>query len=664
MKIFTRFLPLVFVAFFVFTQALSKAPSTRSFIVCEQSITLSTQAEVDAFTCTAIGGDLTITGSDITNLESLYSLTSIDGSLFITGNAQLITIGGLRGLTSVGEMVYIVNNTQLINLDGLSSLVAVSVMFPFFMSIEIVGNPALISIQGLGSLKTTPGSWRIENNGSLPNLDGLELLTQIGSDNMRIIGLTIKGNAALTNIDGLSALQSVVAYYSGTVVIEDNPTLSNLNGLSSLTTISGGPYGGLIIQRNASLTNVDGLSSLISIAGVEGFLIIQDNPNLTNGCGLYPILHNRELTGFPVNVTISGNGAGFTEEEILSVGPCPESTIVDQPSQLLITEATDRSMKIAFTPAVLIPTGYITLLQAYGSPFPDDAPVDGTAYHIGNSIGSSTVVVGVGPDTTVTVTSLIPNTIYYFAIFAYYEGHDYVRLNPLEGQQSTTHETTPLHPDPAVQASTLVFSAICSTSMVLSFTPPTAIVPDGYITFMRAFTAPSPEDVPVSGANYYLGDVIGHSTVVVGLGPSISLNIESLIPEMEYFYDVYTYHRPNEGSPIFIISSNPLSGSASTTFSNFNATAHRSTPYPNPFVEEITIPFTVITENTMVQIVIFDPMGRKIAELTSQRFNAGYHEVIWDRTDYHGSKVTHGLYKYSVISSESKQGRYGTLVAR
>jgi hypothetical protein len=635
-------------------------------MVCDQSITLSTQKEVDAFTCTAIGSDLTITGNDITNLNSLYSLTSIEGSLFITGNAQLINIDGLQGLTFVEDMVDIRNNTRLVNLDGLSSLISVGTMYPIYQdyrSIQISGNPALVSIEGLGSLTTTPGSWVIENNASLPNLDGLAL-TKIGSDNGRSIRLSIIGNATLANIDGLSALQSVGGYFLGIVIIEDNPSLTNLDGLSALTTISGGYNAGLIIRRNATLDNVNGLSSLISVASVEGSIDIQDNPNLTNGCGLYPILHNRELTGIPVNVIISGNGAGFTEEEILAGGPCPGSTIGVQPTQLLITEATDRSMKISFTPAVLIPSGYITLMQAYGSPYPDDAPVDGTAYHVSDHLGSSTVVVGFGPKTSVTVTSLIPNTIYYFAIFAYYEGHDYVRLNPLEGQQSTTGETTPLPPDPAMQASTLVFSDICSTGMVVSFTPPTVIVPDGYITFMRAFTSPYPEDVPVSGANYYLGDVIGHSTVVVGLGPATVLNIESLIPEMEYFYDVYAYHQSNEGGQIFLLSSIPLSGSASTTFSNFNATAQRSMPYPNPFLDEITIPFMVITDNTLVQIVIFDPMGRKIAELTSQRFNAGYHEVIWDRTDYHGSKVKQGLYKYSVITSESKQRRYGTLVAR
>lgn len=669
MKIFARFLPVILVVFFLFTHAFAKTPRStvfhaRPLMACDQSITLSSQAEVDAFTCTVIGGDLTISGSNITNLESLNSLKSIDGSLFIIGNAHLSSIDGLGQLTFVDGILEIRNNTQLINLDGLSSLVSVKIMYPGFTSITISDNPALISISGLKSLTSTPGTWQIENNASLPNLDGLSL-TQIGSSDTRSVSLIINGNAVLANIDGLSALNSVGGYYFGMVDIENNPSLTNVNGLSSLTTISGGFNAGLTIINNVSLTNVDGLSSLTNIASSQGYIYIQDNPNLTSGCALFPILHNRKLTGFPLTVIISGNGAGFTEEEILAGGLCPASTIPNQPSHLLITDATSRSMRISFTPAVLIPSGYITLIRAYGSPYPVDAPVDGTAYHVGNTIGSSTVVVGVGQATSLTVTSLIPNTNYYFAIFAYDECNDYVTLNPLEGNRSTTNKTTPLPADPTVQASNLEFFDISCNSMVVSFKAPTEVVPDGYITFMRAVTSPSPEDVPISGTvNYHVGDVVGHSTVVVGFGPLTRFNIISLIPDMKYYFDVYAYQRPGENGPIFLISPIALSGSASTTFSNFTATAHSNTPYPNPFVEEITIPFTVKNENALVQIVIFDSMGRKIADITSERFEQGDHVVKWDRTDNYGSKVTPGVYKYRVFTSESKQGLHGTLLAK
>src|SRR5258708_25875589 len=93
-------------------------------------ISLTSQAQVDAFPstygCSVINGGLTISGSDITNLDSLYSITQIDGDpggLSITGNPLLKNINGLSSLSNVGYgWVYISNNPSLTNLNGLSSL--------------------------------------------------------------------------------------------------------------------------------------------------------------------------------------------------------------------------------------------------------------------------------------------------------------------------------------------------------------------------------------------------------------------------------------------------------------------------------------------------------------------------------------------------------------
>ena len=48
--------------------------------VCAGDITLSSQAEVDAFNCAEVTGTLTISGTDITNLDGLYMLTKIGGA--------------------------------------------------------------------------------------------------------------------------------------------------------------------------------------------------------------------------------------------------------------------------------------------------------------------------------------------------------------------------------------------------------------------------------------------------------------------------------------------------------------------------------------------------------------------------------------------------------
>ena len=56
--------------------------------VCDGSITLTTQAEVDAFDCSLLDGYLTINGEDITNLNSLSALNRVWG-LEIIGNPVL-----------------------------------------------------------------------------------------------------------------------------------------------------------------------------------------------------------------------------------------------------------------------------------------------------------------------------------------------------------------------------------------------------------------------------------------------------------------------------------------------------------------------------------------------------------------------------------------------
>jgi hypothetical protein len=594
------------------------------------------------------------------NLDQFESLTEIAYDLQISGNTSLANIDGLRRLVSIRGMLNIANNKILTNLDGLSSLVSIGMSGVTFESLVLTGNPALTNMKGFKSLTSIHGDVSIENNVSLPNLNGLESLSDIAGTK-RMGNFIIDGNTSLTNVDGLSGLHAIGGGDSYIVTISNNPSLTNLHGLSTLTSIYSGLSASLVISNNASLTNVDGLLSL-SISSVSTYLTVINNPNLVRGCGLYPILHNAELK-CPVSYEaclvsiITGNGAGFTKAEILAGGPCPGSA---QPTNLLITAATAHGMKVSFTPATVTPSGYITLLRAFGSPYPEDVPVDGTVYHVGNVIGLSTLVVSIGNQTSFDVTSLIPNTKYYLDVFSFNSGYDYITDNPLAGSQQTTPETVTPPVDPTVQPTNLQFSDITNASMTVTFTAPVP-APSGYITLMEAFSSPFPEDVPLSGRYYHVGGIIGSSTIVVGYGSSTSLNIVSLIPETNYYFNIYSYQLPETGGPQYAVV--PLEGNQSTTFSN-SLLATRNAPFPNPFNEEITIPFTVKSENTFVQIAIYNQIGNKIADVGGESYSQGYHELKWDRTDSRGIKVTQGLYMYSIRTSESKHSLSGTLVAK
>jgi len=50
--------------------------------------------------------------------------------------------------------------------------------------------------------------------------------------------------------------------------------------------------------------------------------------------------------------------------------------------------------------------------------------------------------------------------------------------------------------------------------------------------------------------------------------------------------------------------------------------------YPNPSSGSTTIPFT-LAEPADIELAIFDLLGRKISVVTSGRYPAGRHEVVW-----------------------------------
>jgi len=65
--------------------------------------------------------------------------------------------------------------------------------------------------------------------------------------------------------------------------------------------------------------------------------------------------------------------------------------------------------------------------------------------------------------------------------------------------------------------------------------------------------------------------------------------------------------------------------------------------YPNPFNPDTKIEYS-ITENSDVQLIIVDLLGREITKLVDSQQNAGYHTVKWEGKDSNGMKVSSGNY--------------------
>ena len=340
--------------------------------VINENVTLTSQAQVNAFAGTSITGSLAISGSDINDLLPLSSLTSVGGDLYIESNPALTSLSGLDALTSVGGSLLIANNLLLTSLAGLDALTN------FGGNLSIILNFRLESISGLGGVNSSVGTLYIENNQLLTSLTGLDNITSVDGN------LEIVANNSLTSLTGLGNITSVSGYLrinsnrsltefcslfpllngNGLIGAYQVPSLTreqiidagacgtfigdvtlttqadvisfgannystitgflaisgsdinDLSPLSSLTSVGGD----LLIQNNAALTSLTGLDNITSVGG----LILYNIPLLTNLDALSKITssisgqlfisHNTSLTNLAGLNNISSVGEFLSVE--------------------------------------------------------------------------------------------------------------------------------------------------------------------------------------------------------------------------------------------------------------------------------------------------------------------------------------------------------------
>ncbi len=65
--------------------------------------------------------------------------------------------------------------------------------------------------------------------------------------------------------------------------------------------------------------------------------------------------------------------------------------------------------------------------------------------------------------------------------------------------------------------------------------------------------------------------------------------------------------------------------------------------YPNPFNPSTVIQYDLV-ESGIVNIVVYDILGRKVAELENEYRNAGTHKLTWNAVDSYGQGVASGTY--------------------
>jgi hypothetical protein len=246
---------------------------------------LNSQSQLNSFnaTCKTVNGDITISGSDITDLAPLQNIEVINGKLTIQNNPALTNLSGLKNLTSAQHLLIYTNNLltdlagleklksvfgathirynpNLVNLKGLDSLAYASTFY-------ITNNDLLTSMSGLGSLETVTDILSVGSNKSLASFIGLNNLTSVSRIN-------ISGNDTLTDLSGLESLTSV-GYQ---MHVSSNRNLTSFKGLTNLTYLSEA-----YLSDNNLMTELSGLESVTSVY----WLVVGENKGLTTLTGLH-----------------------------------------------------------------------------------------------------------------------------------------------------------------------------------------------------------------------------------------------------------------------------------------------------------------------------------------------------------------------------------------
>ena len=76
--------------------------------------------------------------------------------------------------------------------------------------------------------------------------------------------------------------------------------------------------------------------------------------------------------------------------------------------------------------------------------------------------------------------------------------------------------------------------------------------------------------------------------------------------------------------------------------------------YPNPFNPFTTLRYD-LPENAMVNITIYDMMGRVVKTMVNSEQEAGFKSIQWDGTNHAGATVSAGLYLYTIQAGSFHQ---------
>jgi hypothetical protein len=589
----------------------------RPATICTE-VSLTTQAEVDAFSCTSVSGTLIITGPDITNLDGLTSLTSVGASLWLIDNPLLSDISGLSNLVSIGFDLRIMNNASLTNLDGLSSLTTAG-------RVDILDNQALTRVDGMPALTASGDGLRIENCDALVAIDGFPSL-------MSARNLIIDGCDALTSMDGLPALTFIEEELS----IRGNAVLANISGLGALTSVGIR----LVIWSNPQLTCVSGPVSLNNVA-LE-FTLLQ-NPMLDVCVAFGPLF----TSGTFGALTLGSNLPGCNlQSEIVASWEATGPFVI-----------TDDTAGTAVNDGVIDPGEYVGASGGIGSGFGRVIGL-GSRIHLDSDLGGALNIAletcGGGLfDQGVIYVDSQPGGSPSTALFT--DNADPLRAAISALAQNGSGDRSDITFAPG-------FEADFAIGFEAGFAGVWALVEGGAHTFLTTANI-NPAGAPVAGEFE-----IDLALADLGLSPGDSFDyVVTYVNSMNAF-------RSDEFHGVSLatvgpgnIGQNPISLAAGdwNTFEwagPVSAEPVLEAPasfalrgsHPNPFGASTTIAYE-LPRTSRVELRVLDAAGRLVRVLESAEKGPGRHSAVWNGRNGSGERVANGVYFYRLEAGEFRE---------
>lgn len=203
-------------------------------------------------------GALTLHGPDqVVDLHGLKSLRSVARRLSIGARERWVAVQGLPALNDVGQL-------EVVGMTGLEDLTRFETV-PTIKSLRLMTLPKLKTLRSFAALTRIDGDLWFDDLSALPDLEGLNQISEITGR------LVLSRVNQIKDLKALSALRTV-----GTIVVANNAQLLNLDGLEGLSRLTQGE-GGLCLHQNPVMEQ---FNALAGIKQVDGSVTMTENPAL------------------------------------------------------------------------------------------------------------------------------------------------------------------------------------------------------------------------------------------------------------------------------------------------------------------------------------------------------------------------------------------------